>query len=54
MQIDSLQKLYVEELRDLHSAERQIIQANLGDGDRNPSARGTSALAASDQQPDAK
>jgi ferritin-like metal-binding protein YciE len=27
MQIDSLQKLYVEELRDLHSAERQIIQA---------------------------
>jgi ferritin-like metal-binding protein YciE len=27
MQIDSLQKLYVEELRDLHSAERQILQA---------------------------
>jgi ferritin-like metal-binding protein YciE len=27
MEIDSLQKLYVEELRDLHSAERQIIQA---------------------------
>jgi ferritin-like metal-binding protein YciE len=27
MKIDSLQKLYVEELRDLHSAERQIIQA---------------------------
>src|SRR5436309_11989254 len=27
MQIDSLQKLYVEELKDLHSAERQIIQA---------------------------
>jgi len=27
MKIDSLQKLYVEGLRDLHSAERQIIQA---------------------------
>ncbi|MEA2690636.1 MAG: hypothetical protein QOJ16_23 [Acidobacteriota bacterium] len=27
MEIDTLQKLYVEELRDLHSAERQIIQA---------------------------
>lgn len=27
MKIDSLQKLYIEELRDLHSAERQIIQA---------------------------
>ena len=27
MEIDSLQKLYVEELKDLHSAERQIIQA---------------------------
>ena len=27
MKIDNLQKLYVEELRDLHSAERQIIQA---------------------------
>jgi ferritin-like metal-binding protein YciE len=27
MEIDSLQKLYVEELRDLHSAERQIVQA---------------------------
>jgi ferritin-like metal-binding protein YciE len=27
MKVDSLQKLYVEELRDLHSAERQIIQA---------------------------
>jgi len=27
MEIDSLQKLYVEELRDLHSAERQIIEA---------------------------
>lgn len=27
MEMDSLRKLYVEELRDLHSAERQIIQA---------------------------
>jgi ferritin-like metal-binding protein YciE len=27
MKIDNLEKLYVEELRDLHSAERQIIQA---------------------------
>jgi ferritin-like metal-binding protein YciE len=27
MEIDTLQKLYVEELKDLHSAERQIIQA---------------------------
>jgi len=27
MEIDSLRKLYVEELKDLHSAERQIIQA---------------------------
>ncbi len=27
MQIGSLRKLYVEQLRDLHSAERQIIQA---------------------------
>ncbi len=27
MKIDNLQKLYVEGLRDLHSAERQIIQA---------------------------
>ena len=27
MKIDNLQKLYVEELRALHSAERQIIQA---------------------------
>jgi ferritin-like metal-binding protein YciE len=27
MEIDSLQKLYVEELKDLHSAERQILQA---------------------------
>ena len=27
MEIDSLSKLYVEELKDLHSAERQIIQA---------------------------
>ena len=27
MQLDSLQKLYVEELKDLHSVERQIIQA---------------------------
>jgi ferritin-like metal-binding protein YciE len=27
MEIDTLEKLYVEELRDLHSAERQIIQA---------------------------
>jgi ferritin-like metal-binding protein YciE len=27
MEMDSLQKLYVEELKDLHSAERQIIQA---------------------------
>jgi ferritin-like metal-binding protein YciE len=27
MKIDSLEKLYVEELRDLHSAERQIIAA---------------------------
>src|SRR5579885_1802357 len=27
MEFDSLQKLYVDELKDLHSAERQIIQA---------------------------
>ncbi|HEX7184959.1 MAG TPA: ferritin-like domain-containing protein [Thermoanaerobaculia bacterium] len=27
MEIDSLRKLYVEQLKDLHSAERQIIQA---------------------------
>jgi ferritin-like metal-binding protein YciE len=27
MEITSLQKLYVEELKDLHSAERQILQA---------------------------
>jgi len=27
MQIDTLQKLYEDELKDLHSAERQIIQA---------------------------
>jgi ferritin-like metal-binding protein YciE len=27
MEIDSLRKLFVEELKDLHSAERQIIQA---------------------------
>ena len=27
MKIDTLQKLYVESLQDLHSAERQIIQA---------------------------
>jgi ferritin-like metal-binding protein YciE len=27
MEMDSLSKLYVEELKDLHSAERQIIQA---------------------------
>jgi ferritin-like metal-binding protein YciE len=27
MEIDNLRKLYVEELKDLHSAERQIIQA---------------------------
>jgi ferritin-like metal-binding protein YciE len=27
MEIDSLQKLYVEDLKDLHSAERQILQA---------------------------
>jgi ferritin-like metal-binding protein YciE len=27
MELDSLQKLYVDELKDLHSAERQIIQA---------------------------
>ena len=27
MQLDSLQKLYIEELKDLHSVERQIIQA---------------------------
>ncbi len=27
MQIDSLQKLYVEELKDIYSAEKQILQA---------------------------
>ena len=27
MEMDNLQKLYVDELKDLHSAERQIIQA---------------------------
>ncbi|HEY7214508.1 MAG TPA: ferritin-like domain-containing protein [Thermoanaerobaculia bacterium] len=27
MEVDSLQKLYVEDLKDLHSAERQILQA---------------------------
>lgn len=27
MQIDSLQKLYVEELKDLYSAEKQLLQA---------------------------
>jgi ferritin-like metal-binding protein YciE len=27
MEIDSLRKLYVEELKDLHSAERQLVQA---------------------------
>lgn len=27
MEIDNLRKLYMEELKDLHSAERQIIQA---------------------------
>ncbi|HVS00076.1 MAG TPA: ferritin-like domain-containing protein [Thermoanaerobaculia bacterium] len=27
MEIDNLRKLYVEELKDLHSAERQILQA---------------------------
>ena len=27
MEIDSLRKLFVEELKDLHSAERQLIQA---------------------------
>jgi membrane fusion protein (multidrug efflux system) len=45
---------YERVLAEAERLERQIIHANLGDGDRNPSARGTSALAASDQQPDAK